>query len=240
MRLASLPMYDLPGVRADWAALWGRARPFLLRAGIPAPVQLSRPSDVLPHWSDPRLVLSQTCAPPWRDGLRRHMAVVGAFDFGLPGCPPGWYRSHLVVRHSEVRSPRLLLEQGRVAINGTDSHSGYGSLVALGHPPRQPLVTGAHVNSVRALKAGLADIAAIDAVTWRYLKRVPGRLSGLRIVGHTAPHPGTPVILSRRFDPDAAWGALSDGLARLPQPARARLGMRALVPLRDADYLRAA
>lgn len=232
-------MYDLPGVRADWAALWGAARPFLIRAGIPAPVTLTRPHDLERHWNDPRLVLSQTCAPPWRDGLRRQTAVVGAFDFKLTGCPPGWYRSHLVVRKSEVRAPRLLLEQGRVAINGTDSHSGYGSLVALGHPPHRPLVTGAHVNSIRALKAGAADIAAIDAVTWRYLKRFPRALAGLRIVGYTAPHPGTPVILLRHFDTDTAWEALSEGLARLPHQARARLGVRSLVPLRDADYLRA-
>ena len=236
MRIASLPMYDLPGVRADWDALWAAARPALTHAGIPAPAKLSRPIDLHRHWNDPRLVLSQTCAPPWRDGLHRHTAVVGAFDFGLPGCPPGWYRSHLVVRDDECRPVGALRDRGRVAINGYDSYSGHGSLVALGHPPRAPLVTGAHVNSVAALRLGAADIAAIDAVSWRFLSRLPGRLSGLRIVGHTRPHPGTPVILSRKYDPHAARAAIAAAVALLPVSARARLGLRGLVPLGDRDY----
>ena len=162
--------------------------------------------------------------------------MVGAFDFGLPGCPPGWYRSHLVVRDDECRPVGALLDRGRVAINGYDSYSGHGSLVALGHPPRAPLVTGAHVNSVAALRLGAADIAAIDAVSWRFLSRLPGRLSGLRIVGHTRPHPGTPVILSRKYDPHAARAAIAAAVALLPVSARARLGLRGLVPLGDRDY----
>jgi hypothetical protein len=60
--VASLPMYDLPELREATDELWRALAARLQNRGIDAPVTLERDETNLDAvWSDPRLLLSQTC-----------------------------------------------------------------------------------------------------------------------------------------------------------------------------------
>src|SRR5688572_3386514 len=62
MRLAALPMYDLPEVAAATDALWGALARRLSEAGIAGvPDRLRRGVDPREVWASPRLLISQTC-----------------------------------------------------------------------------------------------------------------------------------------------------------------------------------
>lgn len=237
MLLASFPMYELPGLRGDWAALWRHLSVLLRKSGQAAPAALTRPHDLHRHWRDRRMLLSHTCAKPVRDGLWRHVSVLGAFDFGLPGCLPGQYRSALICRANEGWTVQNLLLRGRPVVNGTDGQSGYGALRDLGADLDGTLVSGAHLRSVEAVRRGLADYAAIDAVTWRYLQRWPGASAGLGVAGWTPPTPATPLITARGRDAGLLRKAIPLALDRLPVSVRRRLEIRGFVPLPESVYL---
>ena len=72
--VASLPMYDWPQVRPQLERLWARVAEALAAANIPAPAQLSHAEIAGNNWTDPGLVLSQTCGYP----LVRELAAEGA------------------------------------------------------------------------------------------------------------------------------------------------------------------
>lgn len=233
MSLASLPMYALPGVRADWARLWDYLAPALRGAGFDAPSALARPVDLARHWRDPRLLLSQSCFRPMSRGLAAHVHVVGAFDHGLAGAAAGQYYSVLVRRRGDPLPPDPAA-WGRIAINGTDSHSGFGVLEHLELEPA--IITGSHLASLAAVRAGHADLCAIDAVTWRFARRIPGATSGLAVVGQSASAPALPLITARRHDPGRLFQAVLSGFLDAPEPLKRRLGLRGLVRSRQEIY----
>jgi len=82
---------------------------------------------------------------------------------------------------------------------------------------------------------GRAGAAAIDAVTWRMLE-AEGRAGGLRVAGVSAPSPGMTFITRAGADPAPYRAALDAALGALDANDRARLGLRANVPLPPAAY----
>ena len=129
-----------------------------LRAeGVPAPERLTRESDLMAGWTDPRLVLGQTCGLPLVRELAGRVALIGAADYGVPGCPPGWYRSAVVVRADDPRESLAAFRGARLAVNGADSQSGWGAMLHHVAPLAEAgrffgavSITGAHAASVRA------------------------------------------------------------------------------------------
>ncbi|MEO0914797.1 MAG: PhnD/SsuA/transferrin family substrate-binding protein [Pseudomonadota bacterium] len=234
--VASLPMYLSGQSRGDWAALWSLARDALRAMEIDAPEALGEPDDLSAHWRAPDLLLSQTCAKPYRDGLRGRVQLLGAFDFGLEACPPGYYRSALVARAEDRRSLDPLLTSGRIAINGRDSQSGSVVLQRLDADLRGALVTGAHLRSIEAVAAGRADLAAIDANTWRHALRHEAPARGLRVCGWTKPTPGLPLITAPGQPADSIRAALGHAVAAMPGDLAARLGIVGWVALPEALY----
>ncbi len=63
------------------------------------------PGDLLAHWRQPTLLLSQTCGYPLVTQLPE-VQTVGCFHYAAPGCEGRRYRSLLVVR--EADSHRML------------------------------------------------------------------------------------------------------------------------------------
>lgn len=233
--IASLPMYDLPGTRGDWMLLWRHMAGALRRQGIAAPHHLTRPHDLARHWRDRRLLVSQTCGMPYRQGLHSHVALLGAFDFGLPGCPAGYYRSLLISRSDDARPLEALLANGRVVINATDSQSGNGVWDQFVNRACVLPESGSHAASLRALQAGRADLAAIDAQTWRLLRRRPGMTLGLRVLTMSKPTPALPLITAQK----ALAPLIQHALVRMtvPPQLRSRLGLRGFVPFASRAYL---
>ncbi len=236
--VASLPMYDWPEVRAATDAWWAALRDALRARGLAAPEALARDA---PHWEDAGLVLSQTCGMPYRLRLHGCVTLIGALDYGLAGCAPGWYRSALVVGAGDRRAAAADFAGSRFAWNAADSQSGRAALEeALGPlDPGRALVSGSHRGSIRAVARGEAEIAAIDAVSWRLAEAWEPAAAGVRVLGWTRPTPGLPLITAGGRDPEPYRAAVLAALEALGAASRAALGLRGFAAMEPAVYLAA-
>ncbi|MBF9060470.1 PhnD/SsuA/transferrin family substrate-binding protein [Rhodobacterales bacterium HKCCSP123] len=232
--IAALPMYDRPELRAETDALWAALRNALRARGIAAPEALTRDRDPWEIWQDPDLLFAQTCGLPFRARLHTQVTLVATPDFGLPGCAPGHYNSVIIARD------RVLAPRPRLAVNDALSQSGWAALQgwmgARGVSPGPVTITGAHAASARAVAEGAADLAAIDAQTWRLLVRAGDADPDLEI-DRTDPTPALPYITARHTDPAPIRAALSEALAALPQTTRAALGLRGIARIDAGAYL---
>jgi ABC-type phosphate/phosphonate transport system substrate-binding protein len=260
--VAALPMYDWPGLHRANDALWRALAVALRERGFDPPPVLdrSRPADEI--WRDPRLLIAQTCGYPLVSRLTGHVRPVATLCYAAGGCAGPLYSSHLVVRRDEPAG-RLAEMAGRIAaINGRQSQSGCAALhhacLACGGPEpffAGTVSSGSHLGSMRAVAAGRADVAAIDAVCWALAARCYPKLAGrLRSLGTTAPTPGLPFVTAvSRPDSEVALihEALAECLAdpRTSAPRRKLLvtGMEvvgldeyraAIAPLLPADIAR--
>lgn len=190
--LLALPMYALhpPATRALMQAV------VTLLAQHDTEAQPVWPDDLLAHWRDARLLLSQTCGYPLVSQLPA-VQLVGTFHYQAPGCSGRHYRSWLVARNKQATLADF--NGQRAVANSTNSHSGYNALrfvAALqGVTFSQLLLSGGHRQSLAALRDSQADIAAVDCVSWALLARyAPDELCGLNIIGETPAAPGLPLI----------------------------------------------
>ncbi|MEQ9812520.1 MAG: PhnD/SsuA/transferrin family substrate-binding protein [Azospirillaceae bacterium] len=241
--LAVLPMYDWPEVRDATDRLWACLRVALRAAGFAAPEALDRAIAPWDAWRSPDLLLGQTCGLPFRRHLEGQVTLLGAPDYGVEGCPPGHYRSVLVARANDRRDGLTAFAGARLALNGEGSQSGLGALVAAFAPDetgggffREALVTGAHRQSIVAIAEDRADIAAIDAISWRLAQAHEPAARRLRVVGLTPPTPGLPFISAAGRDQAALAGAVERGLASLDDAAARVLGIAGFARFVAADY----
>lgn len=232
--IAALPMYDRPEIRGATDALWAAIRDALRKAGLAAPDALLRGADPWAIWRDPALVLAQTCGLPYRSRLHGAVRLVATPDYALPGCAPGHYNSVVIARDAD------LPKHPRIAINDPLSQSGWAALQAWVSARDLALgpvtVTGAHAASARAVAEGSADLAAIDAQTWRQLVRFDHADPALEIA-RTDPTPGLPLITAMAHDPAPIREALAQALASLPPDIPGALDLRGFVQIDSAAYL---
>ncbi|WP_175835410.1 phosphate/phosphite/phosphonate ABC transporter substrate-binding protein [Burkholderia anthina] len=249
--IAALPMYNVtPRHAALWRAL---LRDALAHTDDPASVALpDEPFDDLHTlWRRGDLLLSQTCGYPYRMlGLRDAVQLLATPAFDAPGCDGAHYSSVLVVsaRVHDGGATTLAGCRGlRAALNGRDSHSGMNAfrhaVAPHAHDGRffgSVQTFGSHLRVLEALAAGDADCAAIDCVTFAYVRdALPERLNDIRVIGTTASAPGLPFIASKALDATrvrALQAALDRAVAADPQRASVlRLtGFERLLP--DAYY----
>ncbi|AJK47652.1 phosphate/phosphite/phosphonate ABC transporter substrate-binding protein [Burkholderia plantarii] len=255
--IAGLPMYNVtPHHGALWRALLDDAlAAFARRGGTREVSVLEEPfGELMPLWRRADLLLSQTCGYPFRMlGIADVARLIATPCFDADGCDGAWYSSVLVVSAAaQARGATTLAGcRGlRAACNGDDSHSGMNAfrraVAPLARGERffaSVTAFGSHRNALDALAAGHADCAAIDCVTFAYLRdALPERLREIRVIGTSAGAPGLPLIASRRLD-DRQAGWLRDALdvACSADPARARaLRLRGFKTVAEADYDRIA
>lgn len=239
--IATLAMYDRPETAAALDRLWDDVRGALGRGGVDAPRALTREGDLAAQWRSPELVLGQTCGMPYRRDLHQHVQLVGTLDHGLEGCPPGYYRSHLVVRAVDPRTEVTAFDGAALAFNEASSQSGWAAVHAharaLDITLRPAVVSGSHRASARAVAEGRADIAAIDAMSWILMRRHDPFTEELRVIGSTAPTPGLPLVTGRHRDAVLIAEAVEDAIAALSPQDRGTLRLRGLVRIPKADYL---
>ncbi len=233
--IAALPMYDRPELCAKTDALWAAIRDALRARGIDAPDHLTRDRDLWEVWQSPDLILAQTCGLPYRARLHARVTLVATPDYGLPDCTPGHYRSVILAREAALPA------HPRVALNDPLSQSGWAALHSWATARALSLgivsITGSHAASARAVADGIADLAAIDAQTWRQLVRFDGADPSLEIA-RTPPTPGLPLITALGRDPAPIRAALSDAMAALPATTAAALDLQGFTPI-DARAYRA-
>jgi ABC-type phosphate/phosphonate transport system substrate-binding protein len=241
--IASLGMYDFGDLQPANDRFWALIRDGLRRSSHAAPDSLTRGyAAYWPAWESPDLILSQTCGYPYRARLHDHVTYVATPDFGVEGCPPGYYYSQFIARADDPRQTIDDFDGAAFAFNEGLSQSGwagpqtYALSRGLKLPPTLP--TGGHRLSALAVAEGRADIAAIDAVTWRIMQRNdPATTSRLRPVAQTDPTPGLPYIAAKGTDAAAVLSAIQAALAALSNDDRATLGLRALISIPAQDYL---
>ena len=240
--IASLGMYDFGPLTGANDRLWALIRDRLRADGIDAPDALTRGEGAYwQAWQSPDLILSQTCGYPFRARLQGKVTYVGTADFGVEGCAPGYYRSVLVARAKDQRNTIADFDGARFAYNEPLSQSGWAApqthAAKLGIKLPPAVQTGGHRLSALAVATGSADIAALDAVTYRLLATHSPDMAGLKVVGLTDPTPGLPYITALGRDPDPIHAATRDAIAALTAADRDILGLRGLVRIPVESYL---
>lgn len=243
--IASLGMYDPAPLQGANDRLWAGVRDHLRAHGMAAPEGLTRGGTAYwTAWQSPKLVLSQTCGYPFRARLHGRVTLVGTPDYGIEGCAPGHYRSVFVARADDPRATLAEYSGSRFAYNEDLSQSGWAApqTHAAQHGLRFPPVlrTGGHLFSAQAVAEGRADLAAIDAVTWRLLQTHERFTDALRVVGQTDPTPGLPLISRLGVDADLMFDAVAASIAALTPADRDLLHLHGLVRIPAADYLAVA
>ncbi|MEM9756759.1 MAG: PhnD/SsuA/transferrin family substrate-binding protein [Pseudomonadota bacterium] len=232
--IASLPMYDRPETFAATDRLWAAIRDQLRARGIDAPNNLTRSGDPWSDWAAPDLVFSQTCGLPFQSRLKGRVTAFAVPDFGLPGCPPGHYYSVIVAR------PGPMPAQPRLAVNEPLSQSGWANLHTwlMAHDQNWGGVrrTGSHRASAEAVVTGAADLAAIDAQTWRLITTYDAWASQLDVIDRTPPIAGLPYIAPLGADSAAHIAALRSGIAALQDADRAALNLCDAIPVTEDAY----
>lgn len=239
--IASLMMYQRPELAAAHDRYWALIRTHLRAVGIDAPEALSQDAEEFFVWKHPELVLSQACGMPYRTWLHDKVTLVGTPDFGLEGCAPGYYRSALVVRADDARKGVAAFKGARFAYNQTFSQSGYAAafwhVQPLGFFFEDRVQTEQHLASARAVASGRADIASLDAVTWRNIEAFEGFAGALRVLEWTAPTPGLPLITAQGNDARVIFGAVERAIAELSPDDAALLGIKGIMRIGAEDYL---
>jgi ABC-type phosphate/phosphonate transport system substrate-binding protein len=169
---------------------------------------------------------------------------VGTFTVATAHAQDAAYRSVLIARSPGDPTDFV----GAVAaVNDLHSMSGWISLVGAVHGPGaawhgEVVTTGGHVASLRALRQGRAEIAAIDGVTlWHVQRLMPELLDGLFEVGVGPLIPCLPLITAAATSDrqlDQLRDALDDAvLDTLVEPAARALCINGFAPVDLQHYL---
>ena len=242
--IASLMMYDRPELAEATARYWALIREALATRGVETPEVLSNEGDPYAVWNAPDLVLSQTCGMPYRVRLHGKVQIVGTPDFGLEGCPPGYYCSAVVVRADDPRAALEDYAQARFAYNEALSQSGFAAIYAVAKAAGfwfgDRVVSHGHRRSAQMVAMGEADIAAVDAQTWRLIERYDGFAENLRVLCWTPPTPGLPYITGLGQDAGAIADGVRAAIAALTAADREALGVRGFETIAAESYLAVA
>jgi ABC-type phosphate/phosphonate transport system substrate-binding protein len=249
-RVAALPMYDLPELRAETDAFWTGLARHLSRAGVDRlPAPLTRPGDLREVWHDPHLLFGQGCGFPYTQSYRDRWQLIATPCYAAAGCAGPTYRSRILVAADAPATSLAELVGGVAAVNSADSHSGHialraamASVTPAGTPAfGEAVVTGGHLASARAVAEGRAQVCAVDCVTHALAERhAPARLAGTRTLAWTPSAPALPWIAGAAIDADTL-ARVRDGLfAALSDPeiadARAALLIDGAERLDDTAY----
>lgn len=239
--IASLMMYQRPELVAAHERYWQLIRKGLSDVGLKSPKELSQDAEEFFVWNHPDLVLSQTCGMPYRTWLHDKVALVGTPDFGVTGCPAGYYRSAIIVRKDDARADLSAFENATFAYNQTFSQSGYAAPYWHAKPSgfwfKTRVHTEQHLLSAKSVADGRADVASLDAVSWRNIQKYEPFADTLRVLEWTDPTPGLPLITALGNDTPAIYAAVEKAIAALSDDDKHGLGLRGLVLIPKEDYL---
>lgn len=204
-RLASLPIYGLPEMRAANARFWAAMRGLLVDAGLAdVPETLTVERGPVPARLEPELLFSQTCGYPLETVFKGQAIRLGAPVYDAPGCDGPTHRAFFVVRADSPAQRLADLQGGVFLLNSPVSNSGMNlprralAAIAGGKPFfRRVIETGGHLASLDRLLCGAGDLASIDCVTFAFWRRHrPEAAARVRVLGETPPSPAIPFVTS--------------------------------------------
>lgn len=239
--IANLMMYQRPQLVGPHDRYWALIRNNLQELGIEAPEELSQDAEEFHVWNSPDLVLSQTCGMPYRTWLHGKVNLVGTPDFGVTDSPPGYYRSAIIVRADDTRKDAEEFKDSVFAYNQTFSQSGYAAPYWHFEPRGfwfgNRLHTEQHLESAKSVAEGRADIASLDAVSWRLMREYEPFAQNMRVLEWTSPTPGLPLITAQCNDPDIVFEAVAAAITQLDEADRQLLGLKGIVKIPAEKYL---
>lgn len=240
--IANLMMYNRPELEQAHNAYWALIRHHLTEAGISSPENLSQDAEEFSVWLNPNLVLSQTCGMPYRTRLHGKVTLIGTPDFGLEDCPAGHYKSAIVVRKNDPRQDIHAYKDAVFAYNQTFSQSGYAApyehIQTYGFWFENKLHTEQHILSAKAVAGGQADIASLDAVSWRLMCEYEDFSKDLRVLDWTRPTPALPYISAYGADQEKIFTAVENAIMDLSDKDQKRLGLKGIVYIPTENYLK--
>ncbi len=206
----------------------------------------ARDLELMQLWLSPQLLFTQTCGYPLMTLLRGQVKLIGRPRYEFEHASGGTHCSLLLSHEREGRRTLEDFYDSRGVINDEGSNSGMNllrhSLAPLHQDGRffdSVGQSGAHRESLRWLREDLADLAAVDSVTFAYLARfAPHEVAGLRVVARSALSPCLPYITHAETSVEAIEGiraAMNQALQELPDVA-ATLGLSEVLPACEADY----
>lgn len=207
-------MYDFVELRSATDAFWQAIYSTLARLGLKhVPPVLTRPQDLPLFWSDPLLLLGQTCGYPLITGLCGEARYVATPRYKSRFSSGAEHKSVIISRRgSGIR--KLADAYGRIcAINMPDSNSGMNllRLEIAKLQTRTPFFswiyeTRSHRNSMRAVADGKADIASIDCISFALIERFDYTLTrNLDIIAETETTAALPFITSAETDDETLY-----------------------------------
>ncbi|WP_166219109.1 phosphate/phosphite/phosphonate ABC transporter substrate-binding protein [Pseudomonas atagonensis] len=197
-------------------------------------------------WLSPDLLLTQTCGYPLMTALRGKVRIIGRPRYEFSDASAGSHCSLILCRADDPRKTLVDFRNSRGVINSEDSNSGMNLLRQRLAPLQQGGrffasvgISGGHRESLRWLREGRADLAAVDSVTYAYLaQHAPKEISGLRTVVRSAFSPTLPFITVASAS-DAQIEQLREvmnrSLAELTDVAQT-LGLAEVLPASESDY----
>lgn len=239
MAYAELLMYVAPSRVCEASEAWLQRTLAVLGARRDDASHLDLPA----LWLSRDLLFTQTCGYPLMTLLRDKVKVIGRPVYELPHATAGNHHSLLLARADDPRSALEDFFDSHGLVNSPDSNSGMNLLRHRLAPLQRDgrffsaiSYTGGHRDSLRALREGRGDLAAIDSVTYGYLARDHSEeVAGFKLVALSAPSPSLPFIGPAHLD-DAAVQRIREALNQgLPEFADA-LAIREILPASAADY----
>ncbi len=233
--IAWLGMYDRPELAEANDEFWALVRDNL---GF-GPTQRATDLDAWGVWLSPDLLLAQTCGLPYRSRLYKAVSLVGTPDYGVKGCPPGYYQS-VIVGRSECPPDLEELSSLRFAYNERGSQSGWAAFWEYIPPaahPKSLIESGGHRASAQMVAEGGADIASLDIVTWNIIRRHDEFASRLTVLAHTKPTPGLPFITAQHGKTAALEDAVKRAIENLSSNSKSLLLLKDFIQISQQDYL---
>lgn len=167
------------------------------------------PAHLMDWWRDENLLFSQSCGYPYITQLKDQVHLLATPCFNVQGCESAHYSSVFVCHQDQPWNHIEDARHSRVVMNQVDSNSGMNVLraeIAKYAMPDQRFFSdihwsGSHQMSLKFIQEKQADLAAIDCVTWAYLKAyAPEQLYGIRVLGFSQASYALPYITSKRTD----------------------------------------
>jgi ABC-type phosphate/phosphonate transport system substrate-binding protein len=242
----SLGMYAFTDAQQSaWRQLFDRFIALYGSGAVPITLNFDHdPAKLL----EPGLWFGHTCGYPLMTRLKDHLEPFCVPLFDVPGVNGKLYCSHIIVAAgSDIES--IDDSRGRVAaMNNPDSNSGMNVLrhavagqADSGQFFERVVTTGGHLYSLQAVAGGVADIAAIDCVSYQLIEdNEPQLCKGLRILGNSVKTCGLPLVmphaLARDTDFAELTGRLNQALVSCDAGVRGTLHLTGFEPVQINEY----
>lgn len=239
--IANLPMYHRPELEDAHNRFWQLIKKYLKECNIESPKKLSQDAGEMEVWQRSDLVLSQACGMPYRKILHGKVTLIGTPEFGINGCPSGYYRSAFVVHKNDERSCLADYENALFAYNNEMSQSGFSAAKAETKKHKfwfqDTVCSGGHLNSAEMVASKKAEIAAIDAVSLTLMERYDDFYADIKIICWTKPTPALPYITAIDQSKANYFNAIKNAIDALSQEDRKLLMIKDLINISSDIYL---